>query len=383
MSRPSSRCSNQPGPNIEVLAEARPLSQRSRKASQLDQGKPEPSGEVRLSRAHRSASTDSNRNRSVGGSSVRGRTQLDDISEYIPKHRGTGRRNESLSSATQSSMYTLSSPLSSVASPHSRRTNDTSLDLGYSMPKVPHQSQPSADSVIYSGKTGHAHAVSSSSTAASSVRMHGRYHAPRAQAPSPFNYSRRYDSDDYASTTGGSDTDLPPETRRNRKQDGEDLLFKSEGYPGNNLPGLANDPEDNTSRPTWATFLPKQQPPRTRPPTSAPHLPEPITSSTRHGPPVAFPVWEEEDDSSSLTISESDNEFHHNSKRSTNASSANTGILSNLYDPAEEEMDERLDVKLAVRLRKEMKRRERTAVRRKTLDARAAYEQGHAADTES
>jgi hypothetical protein len=199
--------------------------------------------------------------------------------------------------------------------------------------------------------------------------------------------------DDYAtSTTDGSDIESYVEKRHRRRHDDEALLFKEDGYgqTGGSLPGLFDSVDvDKSTIPIWssvrATTASSKQTSRALPPTSAPNLAE--FTSSRRVPTVSFHRWEYDDDgSSSVTAPESDPDV-----RSTRGTGPPTGVGSILagdgcYDPEEEAMDEKLDVRLAVRLRKEMKRRERSSIRRQTLHTTAVrenYDQGHVADTET
>lgn len=366
--------SSRPGSSAGLQTESRP---RGAKVSNPGLRPEEPPRPSTSSAAHP-------RNRSVGATSLRGRPQLDDIDEDMPGRR-TSWRNESVSSMAPSTTATASSNMSSK---HSRHTADTSLDLGYSLPSAQKQ-------VPHHGAIKKTHIRGKSSgTTVSSVRGPGGYQAQRAQAPSPF--AQPLAADDYVtSTTDGSDIESYMEKRRRRRHEDEDLLFKEGGYgqtggglPG--LPGLFDSVDAEATTPTWssvrAATATNKHTSRSRPPTSVPRFPESTTPS-RRTPPVSLPAWEYDDDTTSdLTVSESDADLR---SRSGSGAAADLGsILSSdgHYDPEEEAMDEKLDVRLAVRLRKEMKRRERAAIRRQTLQVKAAqenYEQGHVADTEA
>ena len=267
---------------------------------------------------------------------------------------------------------------------HSRHTVDTSLDLNYSMPSA--LKQLPANGIV---KKSHIRGKSSGTTV-SSARGSGKHRSQRSQARSPF--AEPPDANDYlTSTTDGSDIESYIEKRRRRRHDDEDLIFKEDGYgqAGGGLPGLFDNGDTGPTTPTWASSLTtnghKKHTSRARPPTSVPRIPE--STASRHLPPDSLRAWEyDDDDTSSLTVSESDPDV-----RSRNGSSAAAQLGSILsgdgpYDPEEEAMEENLDARLAMRLRKEMKRRERTSTRRQTLQARViqeSYEQGHVADTEA
>lgn len=282
------------------------------------------------------------RNRSTGAASLRSRApQLHDIEEHLMPT--PARDNGSISSITPSTVASSNN--------QSRHTADTSLDLGFSMPKLNQSNKMS-------------HVRGKSSGATSGRIMSTTYASQRAQAPSPF--VRPADGDDYlTTTTDGSDVESYLDKRRKRQQDGEHLLFNENRYgpTGGGLPGLFDSGFDQD--PTTPTFA---KPPSarssnansSRPPTSAPRM---------HTKPPSLVSWQDNSSSSSLTVSESE--------------ISKTGF-SGGYDRDEEEMDGKLDVKLAVRLRKEMKKRERLPTKRRPGNTKALenYEQGHVADTE-
>lgn len=400
-SAPSSRCSSRQEAASDAQLNARPTSQRSWQSSQLTQSAQvsQTTQEPTVSRS-RTPNTGSShpRNRSVGGSSLRGRTQLDDISEHIPKRRSSW-RNESLSSMAPSTTMTACSPQTSLDRPQSHHTADTSLDLGTRLPSIDHyreqQHKPQltyVDSSKYRNKPAHV-----PSKNGGGVRMPSNYQAQRAQGPNPFMMSRsrpQYGDDHASITSNGSESEVYTHKRWRNGPDHQPTMSKHDyDGAGNILPGLPGHVSDDHASPQWHSYRPRghhQPSSRPRPPTSAPRQQEPRTNLNRNGggPPVSFPMWED-DDTSSMTVSESENEQHYNyrGRRSTdpssvenNISSSGNGILSNVYDPLEAEMDDQFDARLAMRLRKELKRRERAAARRKTIEN---YEQGHVADTEN
>lgn len=130
---------------------------------------------------------------------------------------------------------------------------------------------------------------------------------------------------------------------QSRSKDGEGLLFK-EGFGG--LPGLFDS--HMPAVPTWLQITPSAQTPHRQ------------ASKSRLAM-TSLPTW---DDFDSSSIADT------------------TSILSGA-DTFDSEMGDRLDVKLAVRLRKEMKRRERTSARSKALQRKSCLKQGLAIDIDS
>ena len=396
--------------------DSRPQSQRSWKASSIGQLSTTSTttaphtDAANQSNSRPSSSSSHPRNRSIGGSSAHGRTQLHDITEYIPNRRSS----LSISSIPSSSLSSNPFPSS-----QSRHTADTSLDLGYSLPMKP-DTTPSSD------RRGHFRGKGSNITVASSIRT-GGYHDQRADAPSIYQQQAanatptgdNYD-DDMTTTTDGSDIDSYLEKRRRKRPDDEGLLFREGAYgtTGSGLPGLFSDEEidgngilSNNTRgaapaPIWPASLrhPPSKSATTRPRTAGssllssnapppipswdfnlPKLPKTsISSSKYHYHPHA-----DHDDSSSITVSES--EAGRTSRAGSSVYANETGILSgsSAYDEMEKEMDDQLDMKLAIRLRREMKRRERalttSAARPKSIGSPRTwdkFEQGNMADAE-
>lgn len=265
------------------------------------------------------------RNRSTGATSMRSRPQLQDIDEHLTP---IPRDNGSVSSAAPSTVASSNN--------QSRHTADTSLDLGFSMPRM--------------SKADHGRGKSNG---AASARL--TYASQRAQAPSP--PPKAADLDEYTTTTDGSDVESYLDKRKKRHLDGEHLLFNEQRYAptGGGLPGLFDSNVDQD--PTTPTFN-KPQTSKSRPPTSAPKS---------YQKPPSLVSWQDNSSSSSLTVSETD---------------LSKGFA--VYDPDDDELDSKLDAKLAVKLRKEMKRRERLSTRRRTGTERMErYEQGTLADTEN
>ena len=338
-------------------SDSRPHSQRSHNSS------------IRTEPAQQSSrpSTGSSghpRTRSIGGTSTRGKPQLDDISEHVPNRRS------SLIYGSVSSIAptTVSSVPSShqYQRPHSRHTADTSVDLGFRMPLT---------------KPGHTRGNDSNGTIQSSKAMHMQ----RAFAPSQLS-QRTMETEDYTTTTDGSDVEAYIGKRRRRKKDGEGLLFKDEAYgnSGTGLPGLFDGA--GSSLPTWASSLPQEA--REQKYSRGTRSNGSAGNSRNTSRPVC-PPWEDGSD----TVSESGFDPMAGPvippiPRNRRQPEERGSILSasGIYDPEEEELDEKLDVKLAVRLRKEMKRRERLATRHKHMGKKAAsreaYEQGNIADSE-
>ncbi|KAI6784782.1 uncharacterized protein J7T54_007875 [Emericellopsis cladophorae] len=294
------------------------------------------------------------RNRSTGSSSVRNKsTALGDISEHVqppPKinYEAYGTRNDSVSSWTPSTVASSNN--------RSRHTADTSLDLGYVLPRKANNKAPGSHVRLQSDST-----VASDKSESTCLSQRAGKPARLTQPQSP--------DDVYMSTTtDGSDAEPHVGIQRKRHQDGEHLLFNEDGY-GNGLPGLFNATVEDASPPAWATFRKSHQ----APPASAP----------RKQPPSL--KWRHEEDDDYSTVSESE-------KQPAQPAAAG-GILSPVFDPVEAAMDARLDAKLAVQLRKKAKRRERMstsstlAARKSRMDGqkhavKGDYEQGHVADSE-
>lgn len=357
-----------------------------------------------------SSSSSHPRNRSIGGSSAHGRTQLHDITEYIPNRRSS----LSISSIPSSSLSSNPFPSS-----QSRHTANTSLDLGYALPLMP-------DTPSKSSKRGHFRGKGSDATVASTTRPSG-YQEQRAEPPSNLSgqgprMTTALDAfDDDMTNTDSSDIDSFVEKRRRKRPDDEGLLFREDAYgaSGGGLPGLfsdddrdgggifANSTRDAAAPPIWSSSLRHASFSNGKSATSRSRTTGHSILSSRVPPPI--PSWDfslpkypktagnpskylyhpnvEQDDSSSITVSESD--AGQTSRDESSAYENENGVLSapGTYDAREREMDGQLDVKLAIRLRREMKRRERaqtaSAPRPKSMGAHRAwenFEQGNVAD---
>ena len=242
---------------------------------------------------------------------------------------------------------------------------------------------------------------------ASSIRA-GGYQAQRAEAPVPTipSHLSAMHADNYdeymTTTTDGSDVESYMEKRRRKPQDGEGLLFRDGGYgnSGNGLPGIFdNDDNDinhhhihdnhvSTTTPIWPSSL-RHPASKDRQTSAGSHRPQTaIPSKLSARPPIPpIPSWDYSGQKPlKSSISTTSSYRLHHSGDNDDSSSILSG--SSAYDALEREMDGQLDAKLAVRMRKEMKRRERAMT---TLGARQkipekktweSYEQGNIADSE-
>lgn len=390
--------------------DSRPPSQRSWKAPSIGQlsastvtTTPAEAGTPPVSRP--SSSSSHPQNRSIGGSSARSRPHLHDITEHIPNRRSS----LSISSIPSSSLSSNPFPRS-----QSRHTADTSLDLGYILPTRD-------DNPTSSNTRGHVRGKGSGGTMASSIRPTG-YQEQRAEAPitGGTGMSSVDNYDEYmTTTTDGSDIDSYLQKRRPKRRDGEGLLFKEGAYgiAGSGLPGIFNDDNDNedephynqrpsTAAPIWSSSRRLTDSDYKQPHTTTSRPQTAVSATTNSRPPPPIPSWDfpvskvskssmssskysfqrynaDFDDSSSLTVSESDIDRASQADRHpyTNKSSILSG--DSAYDDTEQEMDGQLDAKLAVRLRKEMKRRERamttSSARHKSMGKRPAWERAEQA----
>ncbi|CAG9939546.1 unnamed protein product [Clonostachys rosea f. rosea IK726] len=291
-----------------------------------------------------SSSSSRTRNRSVGASSSHaGRVCLDDITEHIPN------RSSSLSVSSVTPTVASSNQSSNpFPRPPSRHTANTSIDLAYSIPVKP----PAIDYHALNGKN--------------SRNTFGSIRGSRENVAST---SPVYDNEDgyLTSTTDGSDIESYIKKRTRKNRDGEGLLFNESGY-GGALPGLFDSPTGIFSSLPAPSSLPSTQ---YRPKSSglrhsrAP-ISRPFTGHSRVLP-NTFPTWDEGDSSSSMTVSEPDIETPRGDNGASHAASH--------ADEADNEhslngighLDDKLSTDLAVRLRKQLKRRNRIVAREKLL----------------
>lgn len=335
-------------------------------------------------------------------------TQLDDISETLPRP----------STASQNR-------------PHTRHGADSSLDLGYSLP---------------------------TSTKGSELYLRGRNSAGTMQGGRRQGGGHSYQTqleestgpaDGYASSTTsslGMEYDL--EVKRQRQRDDEDLVFREGDYGDNEfglpgLPGLGGDfgsmfgggasfledEDEDLSPPIWSSTciqtvprehrLSSRQQSRSRSrsrasranraPTSAPRgFPDmammaaalPKSSSVSRGPsPMLFPAFDDyDDDTSSLTMSESDPDHilasgtvgtKSSSAETDSLSVASPGKPSARYDDHTTTADDTdldfdmdvpgpgassADTRMALRLCKEVQRREEAAAHRGPIRTKRAMD---------
>lgn len=209
-------------------------------------------------------------------------------------------------------------------------------------------------------------------------------------------------------TTDGSDVDSFVEKRRRKRTDDEGLLFREAAYgaAGSGLPGLfsgeeydndgdsmiAKNHRESLTAPIWVSSLRYPSSNKDKSITCRSRAAASSTLSS-HLPPPRIPSWDsslpkhpkpslsshkycyhpndENDDSSSITISGSDTDCTSRAGSSVYDNEADTLSVADVYDALEKEVVGQLDIKLAMRLRREMERRERStrssAARRKPL----------------
>ncbi|CAH0055374.1 unnamed protein product [Clonostachys solani] len=315
--------------------------------NQRNQKNTSPVGQIRSEQSQPSTSRPSSsssrtRNRSVGASSSHaGRVCLDDITEHIPN------RSSSLSVSSVTPTVASSNQSSNpFPRPQSRHTANTSVDLAYSIPVKP----PVLD---------YSHALNGKNSRNTFGSIHGSRENVAATSPI-------YDNEDgyLTSTTDGSDIESYIKKRTRKNRDGEGLLFNESGY-GGALPGLFDSPTGIFSSLPAPSSLPSTQ---YRPRSSglrhskAP-ISRPFTSHSRVLP-HPFPTWEEGDSSSSMTVSEPDIETPRGDNVASPVDEADNEHSLNGIGHLD---DNKLSTDLAVRLRKQLKRRNRVVAREKLL----------------
>ncbi|VUC24409.1 unnamed protein product [Clonostachys rosea] len=314
--------------------------------SQRSQKNTSPIGQIRSEQSQPSTSRPSSsssrtRNRSVGASSSpAGRVCLDDITEHIPN------RSSSLSVSSVTPTVASSNQSSNpFPRPQSRHTANTSIDLAYSIPVKP----PVID---------YSHALNGKNSRNTFGSIHGSRENVAATSPV-------YDNEDgyLTSTTDGSDIESYIKKRTRKNRDGEGLLFNESGY-GGALPGLFDSPTGIfASLPAPSSRPSTQYKPRSN---GLRHSRAPISRPfTGHSRvlPNPFPTWDEGDSSSSMTVSEPDIETPRGGNTVSYADEAdNENSMSGISH-----LDDKLSTDLAVRLRKQLKRRNRIVAREKLL----------------
>ncbi|KAK1635449.1 hypothetical protein BDP81DRAFT_321492 [Colletotrichum phormii] len=279
--------------------------------------------------------------RSKSNGTLFGKGKLDEIYEHVPM-RTSSLRHWSISSATP----TMSST-SSFQRPHSRHTTTTTIDLA-TMSSFINDSRSS----LHSGTGDHASFCTALESALPSPTT-------PAKPGDPFNI------DDYLSSDDDIDADSFITTRkRDSAHSGgyeEGLLFCDEGYGegGLQLPGLfdslSNIPDPDTTSPERYGHKYSLSNP-------GGHLHRRFSLDPRIEAPIS--TLDEDDDAED---EDEDDGLYDIPMRSDLAlgrrGTRRISALGTMYQSIEEEKDENVDVRAAVRLRKEDKARQRALAR--------------------
>ncbi|KAF6816760.1 hypothetical protein CMUS01_12210 [Colletotrichum musicola] len=292
-----------------------------------------------------------------GQTSPFGKNRLDEIYEHVPI-RTSSLRHWSISSATP----TMSSS-SSFARPHSRHTATTSVDLA-TMSSFMNDSRSSLHS-------GHCEQNLFPTALRSAIP------SPRAAA-APAN---GFNIDDYLSSDDDVDADSFITTRHRDSGLGgtneEELLFCDSGYGegGLQLPGLF-DSLENVPDPL---FTSPSRPSRMNSFRSPARFQRRLSLDPRIEAPILPLDIEDDDDDGDYDILPARADLALG-RRGTRRISA----IGNLYQCIEEEKDEKIDIRAAIRLRKEDKARQRAMARYGRAQRRkvAAAEEAEDADAE-
>ncbi|PKS09773.1 hypothetical protein jhhlp_004394 [Lomentospora prolificans] len=266
--------------------------------------------------------------------SLKNRNKLDEIVETVPMRRSS-LRHSSISSTTPTTSSMSSNPF---GRPHSRHTAQTSIDIPLHSPAF----TSSHTSLLESGLQ-----TPLTSSAATIVR------------------ERSFNMDDYISSEDELDGDSFILPKKAKNPDDESLLFNDFGYGcrGTQLPGLFEAiPE-----------IPYESPPK-----SASYLrhsfsnPVPLHSSPRH----RTYDMEIEDDEELTRLSKETQTIGDITARVK-------AMRAALYEAIAEEKMGKVDVKAAVRMRKEVKAKQRAALGRKGKERLGIdVDDGHHADVE-
>ncbi|KAK6220208.1 hypothetical protein QIS74_05710 [Colletotrichum tabaci] len=265
-----------------------------------------------------------------------GKGKLDEIYEHVPL-RGSSLHHWSASSATPTMSSTSSFPR-----PHSRHTTTTSVDLA-TMSSFMNDSHSS----LFSGTGDH-----------TSFRT-----ALESALPSPIDLAASgggFNIDDYLSSDDDIDADSFITTRkRDSAHSGgheDELLFSDKGYGegGLQLPGLfdslCNVPDPDTTSP------------------ERPGLRYSLSNTSRFAKRLSLDPWIEAPTSPLDEDDDEDDDIYDIPMRSDLAlgrrGTRRISALGTMYQSIEEEKEEKVDVRTAVRLRKEAKARQRAMTRR-------------------
>jgi hypothetical protein len=261
------------------------------------------------------------------------KSQLDEIYEHIPM-RTSSLRHWSLTSTTPTTSDASSNPF---ARPQSSHTANTSVDLA-KFSSVITSSRSSLDSRAGGLGSPYCPVIDS------------RLHSPLTSAG--FHTNPGFNIDDYLSSDDDIDADSFVTPRGKQAEGEEELLFRDTGYgsTGIQLPGLFESiPE-----------IPSTSPPRD----SRQYLRHSYSSPSRFAKPLSlecapgYGYDEEQSDDDDDEISTKADLAP--GRRGTKRISA----LGSLYGRIEEESLEKVDVRTAIRLRKEAKARKRIRARR-------------------
>lgn len=334
---------------------------------------------------------------------------LDDITEHLPRPRKSW-RNESFSSMAASTTATASSNLSSnqsssVPRPRSRHTADTSLDLDYSLPAAMRQHKlnqsMASDASLDSRMDPGVRIRGKGSSGAISGRHHAGHQVQQGQPENP------HAVDGYAASMTESSDDEPYPVVPRRRHEDEDLIFREGDYgrAGGGLPGLPGIPglldssspveeEDDPATPTWSSI---RAAPGSHKGVASRHpaasVPRPFANAVPMGTPmaspsqppqssVAFPNFGFDDDdetSTSSMDSDQDNYLRPGTAGTKPSSTEGASVTAttamspsgsraiadadSAYEQTDSDVDESIKDEMAMKMRKELKHRERVAPR--------------------
>lgn len=257
--------------------------------------------------------------------------RYDDIYEHIPM-RTSSLRHWSMTSTAPTTASLSSSPF---GRPHSSHTANTSVDLA-KFSAIMTSSRSSLDSRAggYAGSM--------------AMGLDSRLHSPLTSAS--VYASGNFNIDDYLSSDDDIDADSYVTPRRKRGEEEEGLLFRDTGYgaAGLQLPGLFDAipevPSESTPQDPQHLCHAHRSPSR---------LSQRLSLDTPRSFAPGYDYDDEDEDS--------DDDYY---QRRTDLVPGKRGMkrlsaLGNKYGPIEEENLEKVDVRTAIRLRKEAKARKR------------------------